>query len=169
MFDTAASRAVDSEHLELIKHVKMEERKQKRKTGVGAEKELKKAPKWKVDRARFLSMIRSSKGPTASGSSSGAGGGDDFMDGVTEEDMDDRVECPHCHRKFNKQSAEKHIRICQNLANRPGAVLRKGMGRAAGGGAGGVVGFRGRGVRGGRASSSSRGTAGRATRGIGRR
>jgi len=32
------------------------------------------------------------------------------------------TECPYCYRRFNPQSAEKHINICQNVINKPKPV-----------------------------------------------
>jgi hypothetical protein len=35
------------------------------------------------------------------------------------EQQDDRVECPHCGRKFNSAAAERHIPRCQDLGTKP--------------------------------------------------
>jgi len=47
------------------------------------------------------------------------------------------IECPYCARKFNPQSAEKHIGICKNVINKPKAVPGKAIPSNPSGGASG--------------------------------
>ena len=51
------------------------------------------------------------------------------------ESSDDRVECPHCRRKFNQAAADRHIPHCSSTKARPGRLTR-------GGGTGGGKGRR---------------------------
>ena len=44
---------------------------------------------------------------------------------------DDRVECPHCSRKFAPGPAERHIAACKDIRNKP-TTLQRGTGTAAG-------------------------------------
>lgn len=41
-------------------------------------------------------------------------------------ELDDRVPCPHCGRKFGQQQAERHIPKCAETKARPGGILRAG-------------------------------------------
>jgi len=38
---------------------------------------------------------------------------------------DDRVECPHCNRKFNEQAAERHIPKCRDIRAKPKTLRRR--------------------------------------------
>lgn len=41
---------------------------------------------------------------------------------VVPEHLDQEIEmqeCPHCHRRFNKKAAERHIPRCQNIQHKP--------------------------------------------------
>ena len=33
------------------------------------------------------------------------------------EEIDDRIQCPHCGRKFNEAAATRHIQICKKKAS----------------------------------------------------
>ena len=56
-----------------------------------------------------------------------AGGGDDVevqvkiaeLSAKIPQPEDDRVQCPHCQRKFNPVTAKRHIPICAETVNRP--------------------------------------------------
>jgi endogenous inhibitor of DNA gyrase (YacG/DUF329 family) len=39
-------------------------------------------------------------------------------------ELDDRVPCPHCGRKFGQQQAERHIPHCKNTKAKPNGILR---------------------------------------------
>ena len=43
------------------------------------------------------------------------------------DEYDDRVQCPHCMRKFNAQAAERHIPKCSSIRAKP-KMLRRGDG-----------------------------------------
>ena len=66
---------------------------------------------------------------------SGAGGSVNIevVGSVNDEPDDDMVTCPHCKRRFNKISGERHIPICKNTKARPSALKR---GSGIGGGMG---------------------------------
>eukprot|EP01063_Lacrimia_lanifica_P022887 TRINITY_DN3040_c0_g1_i1.p1 TRINITY_DN3040_c0_g1~~TRINITY_DN3040_c0_g1_i1.p1 ORF type:complete len:1780 (+),score=594.79 TRINITY_DN3040_c0_g1_i1:255-5594(+) len=52
------------------------------------------------------------------------------------DEHDDRVTCPHCHRKFAQQAADRHIPLCATMKSRPRPV-KKPAARPRGGGGGG--------------------------------
>lgn len=57
---------------------------------------------------------------------------------ATPVEMDDRVQCPHCGRRFGQQQAERHIPACnasKNKAKAPPAAKAAPKGKAAPGGA----------------------------------
>jgi zinc-finger of a C2HC-type len=35
-----------------------------------------------------------------------------------------RIECPHCSRKFSVQASERHIQVCANVRSKPGRIQR---------------------------------------------
>merc|ERR1712039_443510 len=45
-------------------------------------------------------------------------------------EADDRIECPHCSRKFNAKAAERHIPKCSEIRAKP-STLRRGAGGGA--------------------------------------
>lgn len=49
---------------------------------------------------------------------------------------DGLVPCPHCSRRFNHDTAQRHIPICKKTKSKP-ATLRKGSGLGGGVGGGG--------------------------------
>jgi len=49
---------------------------------------------------------------------------------ATSAEADDRIECPHCARKFNSKAAERHIPKCSEIRAKP-STLRKGAGGGA--------------------------------------
>lgn len=49
---------------------------------------------------------------------------------VYQDEVDDRVPCPHCGRKYNATVAERHIPKCKDIKAKPSFLK-------AGGGAGG--------------------------------
>lgn len=40
------------------------------------------------------------------------------------QELDDRVPCPHCGRRFGQQQAERHIPQCKNIKAKPNGILR---------------------------------------------
>jgi hypothetical protein len=137
-FDVTAMRVEGTDAAQFVKKQKRSEANAAKAgagggTGAGAGNgakqgngEIKKMAKWKVQRAQFLNMIRAAKGPA-----NGEGGGYTAEELAEMEVMDDRVECPHCSRKFNPSSADKHIAICANLSKKP-STLKRGQGNAGG-------------------------------------
>ena len=70
--------------------------------------------KWKHQHEQLVSAMRAVKGET--------------QEVKTTVDPS-LVPCPHCHRKFNATSAERHIKICQKVFNSSGSkkdVKRRG-------------------------------------------
>lgn len=49
---------------------------------------------------------------------------------ATSAEADDRIECPHCQRKFNAKAAERHIPKCSEIRAKP-STLRRGAGGGA--------------------------------------
>lgn len=51
---------------------------------------------------------------------------------MPEEKVDDGlVECPHCKRRFNEMSAQRHIPHCKNTKAKP-STLKRGSGMGGG-------------------------------------
>lgn len=42
----------------------------------------------------------------------------------TPAELDDRVPCPHCGRRFGAEQAERHISLCRNIQARPRRLVR---------------------------------------------
>ena len=57
---------------------------------------------------------------------------------VASEPDPDLVQCPHCSRRFNEDSAKRHIEHCKNTQNRPKRLIR-GQGGAGGGNKGAPI------------------------------
>ena len=47
-----------------------------------------------------------------------------------DEEYDDRVQCPHCMRKFNATAAERHIPKCSSIRAKPKMLVKGGGGGA---------------------------------------
>ena len=101
-----------------------------------------KVPKWKRQSEMFRAGLRAARG-VATGSGGGgrgggsnpSGGGGGFGGGGAEaypaaDEFDDRVQCPHCSRKFNEDVLERHLPHCKNMKARP-TTLKRGGGRGA--------------------------------------
>jgi hypothetical protein len=80
------------------------------------QKEQKKVSKWRQQHAQFQQVL---KAGTASAAE-------------LPEPVDDRVECPHCNRKFADHTAQRHIPKCAETRSKP-SFLKRGNGLAAGG------------------------------------
>lgn len=48
----------------------------------------------------------------------------------TSDEVDDRVPCPHCGRRFNAMAAERHIPKCSSIMAKPKTLTRGGGGQA---------------------------------------
>ena len=61
----------------------------------------------------------------AAGKTNGSGFEVSGLDvGLVEEEVDDRVQCPHCLRKFAPLPAERHIAKCQDIRAKPSTLKR---------------------------------------------
>lgn len=91
-----------------------------------------KMPKWKRDHLQFQQILQAGK-PQKKKATPSYGGGSMPASQPTyeQEDLDDRVPCPHCGRKFNAEVAERHIPRCKNIINKP-KTIRRGQGNAGG-------------------------------------
>jgi endogenous inhibitor of DNA gyrase (YacG/DUF329 family) len=70
-----------------------------------------KLPKWKLQHQQFQAVLKNV---------SGASGGVTGPPVMTHPDLDDRVPCPHCGRKFAEDTAERHIPKCATIrCNKP--------------------------------------------------
>ncbi|KAL4507993.1 hypothetical protein ABPG72_021366 [Tetrahymena utriculariae] len=106
-FDIKKQRINDEEHEQILEQAQMEEKlrnqyaaKNKQPAKVNAQQQDKKS-KWRMQSEQFRAVLRSNKG------------------GEQAQDIpqyDDRIECPHCKRKFQESSYNKHEQICANRA-----------------------------------------------------
>lgn len=85
-----------------------------------------KLPKWKRDHMAFQAAINSGKQI----SDAEASGRPLPPNVATADDMDDRVPCPHCGRRFNANAAERHIPKCTSISAKPKMLTRGGGGQA---------------------------------------
>ncbi|KAL4464838.1 hypothetical protein ABPG74_011399 [Tetrahymena malaccensis] len=106
-FDTQKQRINDEEQEQILEQARVEEKmrnqyaaKSKQPAKVNTQQQDKKS-KWRMQSEQFRAVIRSNKG------------------GEQAQDIpqyDDRIECPHCKRKFQESSYNKHEQICANRA-----------------------------------------------------
>ena len=93
-----------------------------------------KMPKWKRDHANFQAAIRSGRA-VKEAQEAGIPLSSISVAPPPSDEMDDRVPCPHCGRKFNITAAERHIPKCASIQSKPKTLVRGGGG-GGGGGAG---------------------------------
>ena len=81
-----------------------------------------KMPKWKRDHAAFQAAVKAGRQVQQA-----------MADGValadlppppSNDEMDDRIACPHCGRKFNEKAAERHIPKCNSIQAKSKMLLR---------------------------------------------
>ena len=82
-----------------------------------------KMPKWKRDRAKLQEAMRAGKELQAA---QDAGVPAHLLPPPppTDDQYDDRVQCPHCMRKFNANAAERHIPKCTSIQAKPKTLVR---------------------------------------------
>eukprot|EP01083_Nonionella_stella_P182136 654469_1 len=80
----------------------------------------KKKASWKAKSAMLRQAIAASKGPNNDVGYGGMGG---TMS--SSHAYDDRVECPHCGRRFAENTAERHIPKCRDIISKPKTLRRK--------------------------------------------
>lgn len=100
VFDTRKHRSVGTEHEKYVESGKYLE-------------EPKKRPKadWRAQHENFIKAIRYAKGAS------------DEPPPPTENP--DYVQCPHCERKFNPSTAERHIPKCKDIKAKPAPLKKK--------------------------------------------
>ena len=91
-------------------------------------------PKWKRQSQDFQAMLKQGRRDKALLRQGVRASELPPPDYPQQEQHDDRVECPHCGRKFSQAAAERHVPHCKNMKARPTRLLR-------GGGAGGGKGL----------------------------
>merc|ERR1711874_368921 len=72
-------------------------------------KKKRKKANWKAQSSMLRDAIRASKG----------------YNGGNSNIYDDRVECPHCKRRFAEQTAQRHIPKCGDIKAKPKTLRRK--------------------------------------------
>lgn len=75
-------------------------------------------PKWKLQHQQFqlaLQAIKHAANPSSGGPPP-----------PMPESLDDRVPCPHCSRRFARETAERHIPSCAKTINKPKGLVRPG-------------------------------------------
>ncbi|KAF5837325.1 hypothetical protein DUNSADRAFT_4533 [Dunaliella salina] len=86
-----------------------------------------KAAKWKMQSEQLRAAMRCARGEAQGKGGADAGPSAPYQPPV---DLDDRVPCPHCGRKFAELAAERHIPHCANTRAKP-SFLNKQSGRGA--------------------------------------
>mmetsp|Transcript_266 Transcript_266/g.492 ORF Transcript_266/g.492 Transcript_266/m.492 type:complete len:515 (+) Transcript_266:12-1556(+) len=120
VFSTRAQRQEKEARKLQVQQVK-EERRNKRTGGSHESKPVgKKIPKWKLQHMEFQKILKAGKGDSSTSSYNMTAEEAEVM-----EQLDSRVPCPHCGRKFNETVAERHIPKCRNIINKPTTLKRK--------------------------------------------
>jgi ribosomal protein L37AE/L43A len=83
---------------------------------------IKKIPKWKMDHQKFQNILKMNKA-LASGNNAAV----EVLAKEDQEELDDRIQCPDCGRKFNATAFERHSKVCKDIISKPKA-LAKGSG-----------------------------------------
>ncbi|CAD8179699.1 unnamed protein product [Paramecium pentaurelia] len=113
-FDTKEQRIINQDHAKLLQKQQQEEQIQQQQQQKKKQPQTKiddrpiqgqKKPKWKQQSEQFRAAMKLNKGVPLS-----------QQEQVAIEEVDDRVQCEHCGRKFNEQTALKHIPSCKEKA-----------------------------------------------------
>jgi len=78
----------------------------------------KKKESWKAKSSMLRNAVRASKGGHVKS-------GMPLSEIPYQSTYDDRVECPHCGRRFAEQTAERHIPRCRDIISKPKTLRRK--------------------------------------------
>lgn len=84
------------------------ERKQTQKPAI-----IPKKNNWRAKHEAFLTSIRAARGPSSTSQGSGA-----YVPPAAAVVNPDYVQCPHCERRFNEHSAQRHIEFCKEQKSR---------------------------------------------------
>lgn len=91
---------------------------------VGGGSALAKA-KWKAQSDMFRNAMRAARGAPPVKGGGGKNGGKGGAGQQPQEDVyDDRMQCPHCGRKFAEQAGQRHVISCAKRAKE--AAMRAG-------------------------------------------
>ncbi|CAD8088726.1 unnamed protein product [Paramecium primaurelia] len=113
-FDTKEHRIINQDHAKLLQKQQQEEQIQQQQQQKKKQIQTKiddrplqgqKKPKWKQQSEQFRAAMKLNKGVPLT-----------QQEQVAIEEVDDRVQCEHCGRKFNEQTALKHIPSCKEKA-----------------------------------------------------
>ncbi|CAD8095230.1 unnamed protein product [Paramecium sonneborni] len=113
-FDTKEHRIINQDHAKLLQKQEIEEQIQQQQQQKKKQTQTKiddrpiqgqKKPKWKLQSEQFRAAMKLNKGATLT-----------QQEQIAIEEVDDRVQCEHCGRKFNEQTALKHIPSCKEKA-----------------------------------------------------
>jgi hypothetical protein len=81
-------------------------------------------PRWRRQSNQLRQAIASAR--------AAASGKPEPVSTLPSEPVDDGlVPCPHCNRRFNETSAQRHIPVCKNMKSKP-TTLKRGSGKAGG-------------------------------------
>ena len=81
--------------------------------------------KWKIHSQQLRMAMQIAKGTTSSLNPNVISHNQMTANYREYEQIDDRVPCPHCGRKFNNEVAERHIPKCKTTFAKPTRLLRK--------------------------------------------
>lgn len=119
----AVEQRAPAEALQLQKEAKRTQRREGNKSKPGQNVQNQASNNWRAKSEAFRSAIKESRVISRYQRE-----GRDLRDLPPPKslppELDDRVPCPHCGRRFGQQQAERHIPQCKNTKARPNGILR---------------------------------------------
>lgn len=108
VFDSAAHRLQGTEAAQFARRPSKEPKIEKTVNGV---------PKYKLEHEKLVASMRAARKLQAyeKAKEEGRAVGPPPEIPKYEIENDDRIECPHCHRKFGEEQARRHIPNCQGV------------------------------------------------------